>query len=179
MSVFHAIYASTVFVVAYALITTERFNKTMVALAGATAMFFLPVINSHEVWYSEDTGIDWDVIFLVLVTALGSAFLDNVTTVLLIAPVTLLVCERLAVSAVPFLIVEAFAANIGGAATLVGDPTSMIIGTGADLSFVSFLVHMAPVVIIVLGALVLLLPVLFPGAFTVDDARIADGMSLD
>jgi Na+/H+ antiporter NhaD/arsenite permease-like protein len=176
------------------------------------------VINSHEVWYSEDTGINWDVIFLLLgmmiivsvvrqtgvfeyvaiwsakrakgsplrimillllVTATGSAFLDNVTTVLLIAPVTLLVCERLAVNAVPFLIVEAFAANIGGAATLVGDPTSMIIGTGADLSFVSFLIHMTPVVIIVLGALVVLLPVLFPGAFTVDDERIADVMSLD
>ena len=163
MSTFHAIYASAVFVIAYALITTERFNKTMVALAGAVAVFFLPVVNSHEVFYSEDTGIDWDVIFLllgmmiivsvvrqtgvfeyiaiwsakrakgsplrimillVLVTAVGSAFLDNVTTVLLIAPVTLLVCDRLAVSAVPFLIVEAFAANIGGAATLVGDPTT-------------------------------------------------------
>jgi len=218
LSAFHAIYAATVFVVAFVLIATEKLNKTLVALAGATAMFFLPVVNSHEVWYSEDTGINWDVIFLLLgmmiivsvvrqtgvfeyiaiwsakrakgsplrimillllVTAFGSAFLDNVTTVLLIAPVTLLVCERLAVSPAPFLIVEAFAANIGGAATLVGDPTSMIIGTGADLSFVSFLVHMAPVVIIVLGALVLLLPVLFPGAFTVDDERIADVMSLD
>jgi Na+/H+ antiporter NhaD/arsenite permease-like protein len=218
MNVFHAVYASTVFVVAFVLIATERLNKTLVALGGATAMFFLPVINSHEVWYSEDTGINWDVIFLLLgmmiivsvvrqtgvfeyvaiwsakrakgsplrimillllVTATGSAFLDNVTTVLLIAPVTLLVCERLAVNAVPFLIVEAFAANIGGAATLVGDPTSMIIGTGADLSFVSFLIHMTPVVIIVLGALVVLLPVLFPGAFTVDDERIADVMSLD
>jgi Na+/H+ antiporter NhaD/arsenite permease-like protein len=218
LNAFHAIYAATVFVIAFVLIATEKLNKTLVALAGATAMFFLPVINSHEVWYSEDTGINWDVIFLLLgmmiivsvvrqtgvfeyvaiwsakrakgsplrimillllVTALGSAFLDNVTTVLLIAPVTLLVCERLAINAVPFLIVEAFAANIGGAATLVGDPTSMIIGTGADLSFVSFLVHMAPLVIIVLGVLVLVLPVLFPGAFTVDEERIADVMSLD
>ncbi|MDT4997938.1 MAG: hypothetical protein QOK12_43 [Mycobacterium sp.] len=218
MSVFHAVYAATVFVVAYALITTERFNKTMVALAGATAMFFLPVINSHEVWYSEDTGIDWDVIFLllgmmiivgvvrqtgvfdyvaiwsakrakgsplrimillVLVTAVGSAFLDNVTTVLLIAPVTLLVCERLAVGAAPFLIVEAFAANIGGAATLVGDPTSIIIGTGAHLSFVSFLSNMAPVVLLVLVVMLMLLPWLFPGSFTVDPERVADVMSLD
>jgi Na+/H+ antiporter NhaD/arsenite permease-like protein len=218
LNAFHAIYASTVFVVAFVLIATEKLNKTLVALAGATAMFFLPVINSHEVWYSEDTGINWDVIFLLLgmmiivsvvrqtgvfefvaiwsakrakgsplrimillllVTALGSAFLDNVTTVLLIAPVTLLVCERLAINAVPFLIVEAFAANIGGAATLVGDPTSMIIGTGAELSFVSFLVHMAPLVIIVLGVLVVLLPLLFPGAFKVDEERIADVMALD
>jgi Na+/H+ antiporter NhaD/arsenite permease-like protein len=218
LSAFHAIYASTVFVVAFVLIATEKLNKTLVALGGATAMFFLPAVDSHEVWYSENTGINWDVIFLLLgmmiivsvvrqtgvfeyvaiwsakrakgsplrimillllVTAVGSAFLDNVTTVLLIAPVTLLVCERLAINAVPFLIVEAFAANIGGAATLVGDPTSMIIGTGAELSFVSFLVHMGPLVIIVLGVLVLMLPILFPGAFTVDDERIADVMSLD
>jgi Na+/H+ antiporter NhaD/arsenite permease-like protein len=214
----HAIYATAVFVVAYALITTERFNKTMVALAGATAMFFLPVINSHEVFYSEDTGIDWDVIFLllgmmiivsvvrqtgvfeyiaiwaakrakgsplrimlllVLVTAIGSAFLDNVTTVLLIAPVTLLVADRLAVSPVPFLIAEAFAANIGGAATLVGDPTSIIIGTGAHLSFISFIANMGPAVIMVLAVLLLLLPRLFPGAFTVDPERVADVMTLD
>jgi Na+/H+ antiporter NhaD/arsenite permease-like protein len=218
MSVFHAIYATVVFVIAYALITTERFNKTMVALAGATAMFFLPVINSDEVFYSRDTGIDWDVIFLllgmmiivsvvrqtglfeyiaiwsakrakgsplrimillVLVTALGSAFLDNVTTVLLIAPVTLLVCERLAVNAVPFLMVEAFAANIGGAATLVGDPTSIIIGTGAHLSFISFLTNMGPPVLMVLAVLLMLLPRLFPGFFTVDPDRVADVMSLD
>jgi len=218
MNLFHAIYAATVFVVAYSLITTERFNKTMVALAGATAMFFLPVINSHEVFYSEGTGIDWDVIFLllgmmiivsvvrqtgvfeyiaiwaakrakgsplrimimlVLVTAIGSAFLDNVTTVLLIAPVTLLVCERLAVSSAPFLIVEAFAANIGGAATLVGDPTSIIIGTGAHLSFISFIANMGPAVLMVLAALLLLLPRLFPGAFIVDPERVADVMSLD
>src|SRR6201996_7440593 len=195
MNTFHAIYASVVFVVAYALITTERFNKTMVALAGAVAVFFLPVINSDEVFYSRDTGIDWDVIFLllgmmiiisvvrqtgvfeyiaiwaakrakgsplrimillVLVTAVGSAFLDNVTTVLLIAPVTLLVCDRLAVSSAPFLIVEAFAANIGGAATRVGDPTSMIIGTGANISFVSFMANMGPPVLIVLGVLVVM-----------------------
>jgi Na+/H+ antiporter NhaD/arsenite permease-like protein len=212
------IYAATVFVVAYALIATERLNKTLVALAGATAMFFLPVINSDEVFYSRDTGINWDVIFLllgmmiivsvvrqtgvfeyvaiwsakrakgsplrimillVLVTAFGSAFLDNVTTVLLIAPVTLLVCDRLAVSAAPFLIVEAFAANIGGAATLVGDPTTIIIGTGAHLSFISFLANMVPAVIIILAALVALLPRMFPGAFTVDAERVADVMSLN
>ena len=218
MSSFYVIYAATVFVIAFLLIATERLNKTLVALAGAAAMFFLPVINSHEVFYSEETGVDWDVIFLLLgmmiivsvvrqtgvfeyvaiwsakrangsplrimillllVTAVGSAFLDNVTTVLLIAPVTLLVCERLEVNSAPFLMAEAFAANIGGAATLVGDPTSIIIGTGAGLSFVYFLANMAPAVLVVLCALVALLPRLFPGSFTVDAERVADVMSLD
>jgi len=218
MSLFHAIYASTVFVVSYALITTDRFNKTLVALAGATAMFFLPVINSDEVFYSRDTGVNWDVLFLLLgmmiivsvvrqtgafeyvaiwsakrakgsplrimilfmlVTALGTAVLDNVTTVLLIAPVTLLVCDRLDVNPAPFLIVEALTANIAGAATLVGDPTSIIIGTGAHLSFITFTANMGPAVIIVLAALVALLPRMFPDFFVVDPERVADVMALD
>ncbi|UQX13203.1 ArsB/NhaD family transporter [Candidatus Mycobacterium methanotrophicum] len=215
---FHAVYATTVFVVAYVLIATERFNKTLVALAGATAMFFLPLINSDEVFYSRDTGVNWDVLFLLLgmmiivsvvrqtgafeyvaiwsvkrargsllrimillmlVTALGTAVLDNVTTVLLIAPVTLLVCDRLAVSPAPFLVVEALTANIAGAATLVGDPTSIIIGTGAHLSFITFTANMAPAVLIVLAALVGLLPRLYPGFFAVDPQRVADVMSLN
>ena len=218
MSLFHAVYASTVFLVAYVFIATERFNKTLVALFGATAMFFLPLINSDEVFYSRDTGVNWDVLFLllgmmiivsvvrqtgvfeyiaivsakrakgspmrimillVLVTTIGSAFLDNVTTVLLIAPVTVLVADRLAISPAPFLIAESFASDIGGAATLVGDPTSIIIGTGAHLSFITFTANMAPVVLIVLVVLLILLPRLFPGFFTVDPARAADVMLLN
>ena len=218
MSLFHAVYASTVFVVAYVFIATERFNKTLVALFGAAAMFFLPIINSDEVFYSRDTGVNWDVLFLLLgmmiivsvvrqtgafeyvaiwsakrakgsplrimillmvVTAVGTAVLDNVTTVLLIAPVTLLVCDRLAVNPAPFLIVEALTANIAGAATLVGDPTSIIIGTGAHLSFIEFTANMAPAVLIVLVAFVALLPRMFPGFFVADPERVADVMALD
>jgi Na+/H+ antiporter NhaD/arsenite permease-like protein len=118
-------------------------------------------------------------ILLVLVTAIGTAFLDNVTTVLLIAPVTLLVCDRLAVNPAPFLIVEALTANIAGAATLVGDPTSIIIGTGAHLSFITFTANMAPAVVIVLAVLLILLPRMFPGFFTVDAERVADVMTLN
>lgn len=116
---------------------------------------------------------------LALITAGASALLDNVTTVLLIAPVTLLVCERLAVNPVPFLLAEVFASNIGGAATLVGDPPNIIIASRAGLSFNDFLVHLAPLVIIVLGAFLLLLPLLFRGSFTVEPDRVAEVMSLN
>ena len=68
-------------------------------------------------------------VLLALVTAIASALLDNVTTVLLIAPVTLLVCDRLGISAIPFLMAEVLASNIGGAATLVGDPPNIIIAS--------------------------------------------------
>ena len=84
-------------------------------------------------------------VILVLVTAVASAVLDNVTTVLLIAPVTLLVCERLQVPAAPFLIAEALAANIGGTATLVGDPPNIVIASRAGLSYDDFLVASGPV----------------------------------
>jgi Na+/H+ antiporter NhaD/arsenite permease-like protein len=213
-----SVIAVVVFLAAYALIATERIHKTLVALAGAAIMVTLPVINSDDVFYSRDTGIDWDVIFLllgmmiivsvlrqtgvfeytaiwaakrahgsplrimillVLVTAFASALLDNVTTVLLIAPVTLLVCDRLEIGPAPFLMAEAFASNIGGTATLIGDPPSIIIASRAGLSFNDFLIHLAPIAIIIMGVFAALLPRLFPGAFDVDPERVADVMSLE
>ena len=210
--------AVVVFVVAYVLIAGDRVNKTLVALAGAAIVVALPVINSDDVFYSRDTGIAWDVIFLLLgmmiivsvlrktgvfeyiaiwaakrargsplrimillvgVTAFASALLDNVTTVLLIAPVTLLVCDRLEIGPAPFLMAEAFASNIGGTATLIGDPPSIIIASRAGLSFNDFLIHLTPIAIIITAVFVALLPRLFPGAFDVDPERVADVMSLE
>jgi Na+/H+ antiporter NhaD/arsenite permease-like protein len=213
-----SVVAVVVFVVAYALIASDRVHKTLVALAGAAIMVALPVIDSDDVFYSRVTGIDWDVLFLllgmmiivsvlrqtgvfeytaigaakrargsplrimillVLVTAVASALLDNVTTVLLIAPVTLLVCDRLAIGPAPFLMAEAFASNIGGTATLIGDPPSIIIASRAGLSFNDFLVHLTPIVIVIVVVFAALLPRLFPGAFAVDPERVADVMSLE
>ncbi len=117
-------------------------------------------------------------ILLVLVTALGSALLDNVTTVLLIAPVTLLVCDRLGVNSTPFLVAEVFASNVGGAATLVGDPPNIIIASRAGLTFNDFLIHMAPAVLVVMIALIGLLPWLL-GSVTAEPDRVADVLSLN
>src|SRR5690625_6988192 len=100
-------------------------------------------------------------ILLVLITAVASALLGNVTKVLLITPVTLLVCDRLAINPVPFLIAEVLASNIGGAATLLGDPPNIIIASRAGLTFNDLLVHMLAIVVIVMVAVVALLPVLF------------------
>src|SRR4051812_30397756 len=197
-----AVLAVTVFVAAYALIASDRINKTLVALCGAAIVVAVGVVGSDDVFYSHDTGIDWDVIFLlfgmmiivgvlrqtgvfeyiaiwsakrangsplrimillVLVTAVASAMLDNVTTILLIAPVTLLVCERLQINPIPFLVAEVFAANIGGASTLVGDPPNIIIASRAGLSFNDFLVHMTPIVIIVMIVFIAMVPLLFRG----------------
>ena len=116
---------------------------------------------------------------LVVVTAVASAALDNVTTVLLIAPVTFLVCERLAVPVVPYLIAEAMASNIGGTATLVGDPPNIIIGSRAGLDYVDFLVHLAPVIVVVLAAFVGLCRLMFRDAFRSDPLRAEAVLALD
>src|SRR6266478_5003990 len=88
---------------------------------------------------------------LSLTTAVLSAFLDNVTTVLLIAPVTLGVTRRLGVPPYPFLFAEVFASNIGGTATLIGDPPNIIIGSAAHLSFNDFVVNLTPVIIVAMA----------------------------
>src|ERR1700759_1916763 len=210
-------YAIPVFVVAYGVIISERFNKTKVALLGAGLMVCLPVIDSPDVFYSQDSGIDWDVIFLMLgmmmivsilrltgifeyvaiwavkrangspirimlllmlVMALASAVLPNVVSVLLIAPVTLLVCDALDINPVPMLMAEVFASNVGGAATLVGDPPNIIIGARKALSFNAFLANMAPVVAIVMLVLLAVTPLLFRGLSSVSAERVAAVMSL-
>lgn len=100
-------------------------------------------------------------VLLALVTAVASALLDNVTTVLLMAPVTLTTCRRLGLRSAPYLMVLAFASNIGGTATLIGDPPNIIIAARADLSFNDFLIHLTPIVVILLLVFLALLRFLF------------------
>ncbi|TCC52166.1 hypothetical protein E0H73_39960 [Kribbella pittospori] len=210
--------AVVVFVIAYVLIATEWTHKLLAALGGAALLLALGVTDSEHAFYSHDTGIDWDVIFLLLgmmiivgvlrrtgifeyiaiwaakrakgsplrvmilltlITAVASAFLDNVTTVLLIAPVTLLVCDRLGINPVPFLIAEVFASNIGGAATLIGDPPNIIIASRSGLTFNDFLIHMTPLVVIELVVFTLVLPRLFRGSFTVEADKVENVLRLN
>ncbi|MEV0523984.1 ArsB/NhaD family transporter [Streptomyces sp. NPDC050439] len=117
-------------------------------------------------------------VLLIVATGFLSAWLDNVTTVLLIAPVTILVCRRLGVPVVPYLIAEVMACNIGGAATLIGDPPNIMIGSRAGLSFNDFLVHMTPIVIVLMGVFVLMARVMFRKAFLYDAERVHSVMEL-
>jgi Na+/H+ antiporter NhaD/arsenite permease-like protein len=115
---------------------------------------------------------------LMLITAIASPFLDNVTTIMLVAPVTVVVCNRLRIPAQPYLIAEVLASNIGGAATLIGDPPNIIIGSRAGLSFTDFVVHMTPIVAVVFVAFVLLTRVLFRQSFHYDPERAGAVMML-
>ncbi len=88
-------------------------------------------------------------------------FLDNVTTVVLIAPVTILICEIVGISALPFLVSEALLSNTGGVATLIGDPPNVLIGSAADLSFTDFLIYSMPIVLVSWAGALFLLRYLF------------------
>ena len=183
--------ATVILVITYALVISDRFDRSLLALLGAGAMVLSGVLTQDE----AIRGIDFNTIALLtgmmilvsvarrsgvfeflaiasaqfvraspagmlcllsLVTGIVSALLDNVTTVLLIAPVTLSITRRLRVRPFPFLFAEVMASNIGGTATLIGDPPNIMIGSAAGLSFNAFIFHLMPVVIVVMAAQLLL-----------------------
>ncbi|RDY71933.1 ArsB/NhaD family transporter [Halobacillus sp. SY10] len=115
-----------------------------------------------------------------LFTAVGSAFLDNVTTVLLFVPVLLTLVDRLKLPAFPYLIMTIFSSNIGGTATLIGDPPNIMIGQAVDhFSFVSFLYHLGPVVLIIFVLVTISVILLFRKGLTYDHALAEDLMRVD
>ncbi len=121
----------------------------------------------------------WLLVVLALITALLSAFLDNVTTVVLLAPVAISVARTLGANPVPFLVALVFASNIGGTATLIGDPPNILIGSAADLSFSAFLLNLGPIILVILLALVGLLWVFFGRALRPPAERFFELMPED
>jgi Na+/H+ antiporter NhaD/arsenite permease-like protein len=212
-------FALAVFVGVYVLLATERVHRVAAALGGAVVVLASGLVTTQDAFFSEETGVAWDVLALLLgmmvivgilrqtgvfeylaiwavkrsrgrrfpvlvlllvITAVASAFLDNVTTVILLAPVTLLVCERVAMAPVPVLVAEVLASNIGGAATLIGDPPNIIIASRSGLSFNDFLVHMLPIVTVLFVVFLLTARWLFRSALDGgDNDGAADVMTLD
>ncbi len=210
--------ATAVFVGAYVLIATDWVDRVVVALTGAGLMLGLRIVDVEEAFHSNEYGVDWAVIalllgmmvivavlaetgafdylgiraaqrargrpfrilvILVLLTAVASSLLDNVTTVLLVAPVTIQVTRRIGVPTAPYLIAEALASNIGGAATLVGDPPNIIIASRAGLSYGDFLLHLAPLVLVLLVVFIATMRLLFRRALVPDDGQVGELMHLD
>ncbi|KGE70856.1 ArsB/NhaD family transporter [Spirochaeta lutea] len=118
-------------------------------------------------------------IVLSLITAVLSALLDNVTTVLIITPVSILIAVELGISPLPFVVSSAIASNIGGTATLIGDPPNILIGSAAGLSFVDFIVNLGPVVLISLLASSIAFWFFFRKQLVVSNERRARIMDFD
>ena len=203
--------AGGIFLVAYGLIASERFDRTLIALLGGLLVVVLGVIDQEEAFGA----IDFNVIFLLagmmvlagglsktgffeyvaghaihlsrglpfrlllilsILTAVLAAVLDNVTTVVLLTPVTLSIARTLGVSPFPYLISQVFASNIGGTATLIGDPPNILIGSAAGLDFGDFLVNLAPVVVVIMVAFVGIMWLAF-GRSMEDDAERLDKLA--
>lgn len=122
----------------------------LVAITAQTGVFKYMAIRAAKAAHGDPLRI---LIYLSIITASASAFLDNVTTVLLIVPVTFSIARQLQVNPVPYLIAEIIASNVGGTATLIGDPPNIMIGSAVpELDFMSFLTNLAPAVIIIMIA---------------------------
>lgn len=202
------IISGTILLVAYIFIASEKIQKSVVALAGASLTMLLGLLPFHG-HYDPEAGIyvksvfdyiAFDVIFLLIgmmilvhiasksgvfkwiaiellkltkghpkmvlfalatFTAVASAFLDNVTTVVLIMPVTFVIAKEFDMDPIPFLITEVLASNIGGTATLIGDPPNIIIGAKAGLSFMDFLIELSGIVFIIFMAAISVLIFMF------------------
>lgn len=209
------IVAAVIFLTSYALIISEKINRSLIAIAGALLMVISGIVDLH-VAYMEH--IHWATIFLLfgmmilvgianksgvfqyiairtaqsangdpmkilvrlaLLTAVGSAFIDIVTMVLLITPITIAITRVLHMNPIPFLITEILACNIGGAATLVGDPPNIMIGVAAGISFNDFLIHMTPIIIIIMVIIMVYLKLYFKKHLHVDEQYKQGLMDID
>ena len=210
--------AVVTFLIAYVFIATEKVNRVAVVCAGAAVMVLIGATNAEAAFYSHETGIDWNVIFLLLgmmiivsvvhktglfeflavkaiqlakgeprkafiyiliLTAVASALLDNVTTILLVVPMTFLITKYLKVNPIPFILGEVFISNIGGAATLIGDPPNIIIGSKANLSFNDFLIHMTPIAAAATIVVIPLLVFMFRNALKNQPEERLEAMKLE
>ncbi|MCC7046111.1 MAG: hypothetical protein IT562_05300, partial [Alphaproteobacteria bacterium] len=124
----------------------------MMILVGITRQ--CGVFQAVAIWSVRQARAEpWGILLMLqITTAVVSALLDNVTTVLLIVPVTLAITRELEVPPYPFLFAEVFASNIGGTATLIGDPPNILIGSMVGLTFNDFVIHLTPVIIVVMAA---------------------------
>ena len=196
--------STALLIVSYAVLLSEKFNRTVVALIGGGLVIITGVVSQSQaiaavdfntialltgmmiivaitrtsgvfefvaIWSAKKVKADPMGILIVLsvVTAVFSAFLDNLTTVLLVVPVALLIVEKLKVTPYPFLISQILASNIGGTATLIGDPPNILIGSATGLSFMQFITNLGPVSLMVLIVMVPLFKIMWGNELVATD----------
>ena len=203
-----------IFVVAMALIMSEKVHRALIAIVGAMLVLVLHVVpfdvavshidfNTLGVLFGmmlfvavvKLTGLfeflaikcarlahgdPWRIMMLfAILTAVLSAFLDNVTTVLLVGPMTLTVCKLLDTSPVPYFITQILASNLGGTATLIGDPPNIMIGSEAGLTFFDFILYDAPAVVIIMAAVIAVFYFVYGRKLSASAESRAEIMALD
>ena len=125
-------------------------------------------------------GNPWRImVYFMIITAVLSAFLDNVTTVLLIGPMTFSICKTLELNPIPFLMTQIISSNVGGTATLIGDPPNIMLGSAADITFLQFILYDGPIVAIVMIATILGFRLLYHKGLTVTPEKMELIMQMD
>ena len=207
--------AVATFLIALALIASERLHRTKVALLGAAiVVLFVPHFGQESaiesidfntigllagmmilVYLTQQSGV-YDyiairagqlsrgeplrvVLSLACTTALLSAFLDNLTTVLLVVPITFLLADALDIDPIPLIVIEVMASNIGGTATLIGDPPNIIIAGATGLTFNEFIVNLAPVVVVTFAVVITGLYAFYRGRLQIEEKNRRFVMELD
>lgn len=147
-----------------------------VAVIKNSGMFEYIAIKSAKI----AKGDPWRIMVLfTIVTAVLSAFLDNVTTVLLIGPMTISITSILGLNPIPFLLTQVLASNIGGTSTLIGDPPNIMIGSAAGFSFMDFVFNLAPCIVIIMILMIVMMRFTFKKSLVVDEDSIKQVMLLD
>lgn len=203
-----------IFAVVMILIMSEKINRTIAALTGASAILLLRIMTFDQalsyidfntlgvlvgmmiiVGIVKNTGAfeylaifaskqakgdPWKIILsLSIITALVSGILDNVTTVLLIVPMTFVITDTLELDPIPFLIPEIISSNLGGTATLIGDPPNIMIGSATGLGFTDFLLNLGPIVVIIFITIFFILKLVFRKQLVVAEDKKLEIMSFD
>ncbi|MBN1859637.1 ArsB/NhaD family transporter [Candidatus Bipolaricaulota bacterium] len=210
--------STTIFVLTYAVILSEKLHRTIVALTGAAAMVAIGTWLGFYDLHVAVAEVDFNTILLLMgmmivvglfketgffqylairaaklakgrpvflliylgaVTSLISMVLDNVTTIIILVPVTISMADILGLPAMPFLISEVILSNIGGVATLIGDPPNILIGSAAGFSFTDFLIHLAPIVLVVWAVAQVVLVLMFRKSLRSDPEMRNRLMALD
>lgn len=188
--------AVTIFIIAYALIISEKVHRTIVGIVGAMLMIIFGILSQEvaihhidfntlglligmmtivnitaetglfnflAIWAAQKVDANPTKLLLALatLTAVCSALLDNVTTVLLTVPVTFSITSQLKVDVKPFLMAQILASNIGGTATLVGDPPNIMIGSAVGLSFMDFIYNLTLPAIVIFIVTILILKLIY------------------
>ena len=148
----------------------------IVGITRKSGVFEYMAIKSAKIVKGEPLAL---LVVLGTITAVASALLDNVTTVLLIVPVTYALADRLEISPMPFLFTEIIASNIGGTATLIGDPPNIMIGSATGLGYMDFIVNMAPPAIIILVVTIFILALIYKKDLHADREKIKRLMELN
>ena len=184
-----AIFGAGLMILFHVLSQAEAFNKidfnTLGLLIGMmiivivirrTGLFQYLAIKSAKLAKGDPVKI---LIYFSILTVVASALLDNVTTILLIVPVTLVICDTLELNPIPFVISEIMSSNIGGAATLIGDPPNIMIGGETGLNFDDFIINLLPLMIIVFIVTIIILRIIYRKSLVTTEERKQEMLSFD